>query len=142
MTFEELDQALPNGFHDAMVRTITVDYAEQTAVIAMHLLVGIPGGPRPDEYRQATLKVSGLCYFWIEPPDAAYPFLRGGSPIDVAGYPDDPEAFPALNALLPVMPKDTTCFRFFVHNWNSFIHIAARDAQISWTGDGDSPRGL
>jgi hypothetical protein len=132
MTFEELDQTLPNGFHDAKIQKVGVDYAEHSAIIAIHLLVGMPDNANPDEYRQATLKINGLCYCSIEPPDPTYPFLRGGAPISVAGYPEDPVTFPALNALLAVMPKDITCYRFFVHDWNSFIHIAAKDVQISW----------
>jgi hypothetical protein len=135
MTFEELDDALPNGFHDAKVQKVAVDYVQRSVIMTMQLSVGTPDSANPDEYRGATLDVSGLCYYSIEPPDPTYPFLRGGSPVNVAGYPEDAEKFPALNALLPAMPKDVSCFRFFVHDWNSFVHIAARDVQIEWGED-------
>jgi hypothetical protein len=44
MTFEELDQKLPNGFHDAKIRTITLDFVNRSIVIGMNLLVGVGRG--------------------------------------------------------------------------------------------------
>jgi hypothetical protein len=132
MTFEELDDALPNGFHDAKIQKVAVDYVQRSAIMTMQLSVGTPDSANPDEYRCATLVVSGLCYYSVEPPDPTYPFLGGSSPVNVAGYPEDPEKFPALNGLLPAMPRGVTCYRFFVHEWNSFIHIAAKDVQVQW----------
>jgi hypothetical protein len=141
MTFEDLDRELPNGFHDARLRRIEIDYAERTATLDVSFWVGDIDGPNREEYRDGVLRVRDLCYYSIEPPDPAYPFLRHKSAVDVAGYPEDPEKFPALNGLLPVLPKDITCYRFFVHDWNSFIHIAAEDVQLSWAGD-KVPTGL
>jgi hypothetical protein len=135
MTVEDLDRELPNGFHDAKIKSVALDYPRQSAVIAMHLWVGKPTSTDRDEYREATLRVSGLCYCAIDPPAPTYPFMRAGSAINVAGYGEDPKKFPALDGLLPVMPKDITCYRFFVHDWNSFIHVAAKEVQLSWAGD-------
>ncbi|MGC1186468.1 MAG: hypothetical protein WA871_03655 [Candidatus Acidiferrales bacterium] len=136
MTFEELDRELPNGFHDAKIDSVAVDYPGRSAVIAIHVLFGPPATTAQDEYREATLRVSGLCYYAIDPPDPTYPFMRAGSPINVAGYAEDPKTFPAVGGLLPVMPKDVTCYRFFVHDWNSFVHVAAKDVQLSWETSG------
>ena len=116
------------------IEGVAVDYARRSATMTMRLLIGTPESDDQDQYRQAALDITGLCYFAIEPPDPTYPFTRTGSPINVAGYPEDPEKFPALKGLLPVLPKGVTCYRFFVHDWNSFIHIAARDVQLSWAG--------
>jgi len=132
MTFEELDETLPNGFHDAKIVRVAIDYAERSAILIMQLLVGMPDSADPEEYRKATVKITGLCYYSIEPPDPNYPFLRGGTPIGVAGYPEDSAAFAALNALLSVMPKGVDCYRFFVHDWNSFIHVAAEEVHFEW----------
>lgn len=135
MTFEDIDRQLPNGFHDARLRRIDINYADRTASLDMSFWVGDMDGPNREEYRDGTVSILGLCYYSIESPDPAYPFLRDRSAVDVAGYPEDPKTFPALDGLLPVMPRDVTCYRFFVHDWNSFIHIAAKDVQLSWAGD-------
>ena len=135
MTFEQLDHDLPNGFHDAEIQKVIVDYAEHSAIIIMRLLVGTPHSANSDEYRPATLKISGLYYYSIDLPNPKYPFVRGAA-INVAGCPEDPQTFPDLNSLLAMMPKGVTCYRFFVHEWNSFIHIAANDVQFSWLEDG------
>lgn len=135
MTFEHLDRQLPNGFHDARLRRVDINYGDRTARLHMSFWVGDLDGPNREDYKDGTLNVDGLCYYAIEAPDPTYPFMRTGSPINVAGYPEDLEKFPALNGLLSVLPKGVTCYRFFVHDWNSFIHIAARDVQLSWAGD-------
>ena len=131
MTFEQLEDLLPNGFHDAQIEKVAVDYAQRSASIVMQLLIGTPDSIDRDEYRRATLNISGLGYVAIEPPDPTYPFMRSGAALNVAGYPEDREKFP-LDALQPMMPKDITCYRFFVHDWNAFIHIAAKEIQLSW----------
>jgi hypothetical protein len=141
MTFEDLDRELPNGFHDAKIEDVTVNYAERSATLTMHFWVGSMDGPNREEYRSGTLRIHGLCYYAIDPPAPTYPFMRSGSPINVSGYPEDPEKFAALGGLLAVMPKDVTCFRFFVHEWNSFIHIAATDVRLSWAGS-ETRKGL
>ena len=136
MTFEEIELTLPNGFHDARLRRIAINYGERAATLDISFWVGDMDSQSREEYRDGSLHVRGLCYCSVEPPHAAYPFLRGGSGIDVAGYPEDPETFPALNALLPILPRGVTCYRFFVHDWNSFIHVAAEDVVISWAENG------
>jgi hypothetical protein len=132
MTFKELEQMLPNGFHDAKIQQVTIAYAEHSATIVMHISFGTPESANPDEYRQGTLRIDGLCYFAVDPPDPTYPFLGVRSPINVSGYPEDPAKFAVLKDLLSVMPNGVTCYRFFVHEWNSFVHIAAKDVRISW----------
>lgn len=131
MTFDQLEENLPNGFHDAKIEKISLDYAKRTANILMQLLTGTPDSAVQDEYRRAILNIGDFCYCVIEPPDPTYPFMRSGAPINIAGYIEDPETFP-LDLLRRVMPKGVTCYRFFVHDWNAFIHIAAGEIQFSW----------
>jgi hypothetical protein len=131
MTFEQLDEFLPNGFHDAMIEKIAIDYAQRSADLLMKLWVGTPDSANLEEYRSATLNVTGLGYIAIDSPDPKYPFMRPGAALDVAGYSEDSESFP-LEALRPAMPTAVSCYRFFVHDWNAFVHIAAEDVQLSW----------
>jgi len=50
----------------------------------------------------------------------------------VHGLPEDPSECPLLESLKPALPFGAFCCRFYVHDWNSFIHIAAENAQFSW----------
>lgn len=131
MTFREVEQTLPNGFHDAEIKHISLDYVSGTLRITMRILVGTPGEPDQEEYGHRELKVSGLYFFSIEPPDPTYPFKPNGKPLDVQGD-DSGLSPPEIGKLIRELPPDASCYRFFVQQWNSFIYIAASDAQISW----------
>ncbi len=137
MTLDELNHTLPNGFHDADVLSIELDYIAATAELHLSLLTGWPEDPDPERqaYQEATVIVTGLCFFSIDPPDPTYPFLPDGRPIDVSGDPAKPDNLPSLPDLLAKLPNDAWCYRLFVSDWNSFIHIAGRNAEITWIGD-------
>ncbi|MHB8755298.1 MAG: hypothetical protein ACYC92_10145 [Candidatus Acidiferrales bacterium] len=135
MTFEELDQRFPNGFDDAEITSLTLDYQDRTAKLQLNLRGNEPDSPNRDEYQQAVLLLNGFYYFVIEPPDADHLWYPQRS-IQVNGYPEDANQFPLFEHLKPKVSGDAFCCRFYVHDWNSFIHIAAKDAQFSWVGDG------
>jgi len=132
MTFEELDDKLPNGLHDAQVHTVAIDYEARTASLDMSFWVGDLDGPNREEYRRGTVKAVGLYFCLIDPPDPTYPFLKEGVPLTVSGDSAKSETCPILDKLRPIFAVGTSCYRFFVHDWNSFIHIAARDVQLAW----------
>jgi hypothetical protein len=135
MTFEELDATLPNGFHDAEIYSIDIDYRLRCITLDINFWVGDLDGPNREEYRRGVLKGAGLHFCSIDPPDPAYSFVPQGSYVTVSGSSAKPDASPAPEKLWPAFPPGVSCYRFFVHNWNSFIHIAVRDAQLSWAED-------
>jgi len=53
----------------------------------------------------------------------------------VSGDPANADTLPSLPDLSAKFPDGTWCYRFFVHDWNAFIYIAARDAQVTWVGE-------
>lgn len=136
MTLDEWDSKLPNGFHDAKVLSIAIDYVAGTAKFRLSLHVGWPDDPEPEreEYQEAEMMVTGLSFCSIDPPDPSYRFLTDGRPMCVGGDPAQPDHLPALLKLLAKCPTGTWCYRFFVHDSNAFIQIAALDAQVSWIG--------
>ena len=137
MTFEELDRELPNGFHDAILLSLVVDYVAGTAQLKINLLVGGPEDADPEEYRAAILRITGVQFCSIDPPDPTYRFVPNGSPLRISGDLARLDHLPELDRLMAKVPKDVSCFRFFVSQWNSFIHLAARDVQFAWS----EPRG-
>ena len=67
MTLDEVDQSLPNGFHDSSILGLRIDYVQRTAKIDMELCFSDPDEAPQEKYRPATLFISELLYFVIEP---------------------------------------------------------------------------
>ena len=137
MTLDELDRNLPNGFHDAEIFSIELNYAAGVAKFHLSLLVGWPEDPEPERlaYQEATLMVTGLCFCSIDPPYPTYRFHADGKPICVSGDPAKPDHLPSLPDLAANFSAGTWCYRLFVHDWNAFIHVAGRDAEVAWIGE-------
>ena len=135
MTFEELESDLPNGFHDAELHEIRIDYVRGYAILRMAFDFGNPDGAKQEDYRTGEMRVLGLYFCVIDPPDPNYGYVPHGVALNVSGDPAKPDTFPALQGLSRTLPPGVSCYRFFVHEWNSFINIAAKDVQISWIGE-------
>jgi hypothetical protein len=136
MTFERVDAELPNGFHDAKLYGIVIDYVAGSAILRMDFWVGSMEGPNREEYRPAELRVTGLYFCSMDVPDPTYRYVPHGSPLNVSGDLAKPDTSAAFQELYRTLPPEVSCYRFFVHEWNSFIHIAATDAQVSWIEEG------
>lgn len=136
MTFEELDQRFPNGFDDAEITSLTLDFENRTAKLQLNLRGNPPDSPNRDQYQRAILLLNDFYYFVIEPPDTDHLWYPHRS-IQVNGYPEDSSKFPLFGHVTPKLPVDAFCSRFYVHDWNSFIHMAAKEAQFSWI-EGDA----
>ena len=128
MNIEELERTV--GFHDSCLRRFTVDYEAQTASLALDIWVGeveAPAGADRERLRTARLDLIGLEYFVVDPPDPRYKYRDAGSvTIDLCG------SDPALAISRP-LALGGFAGRFFVNEWNAFIHFAAKDARLTWT---------
>lgn len=133
MDLKTLESRLPNGFHDAEILSISVNYAAATALIDLNLSTGTPGGTDPDEYRRGRLTIHGLHYLVCDPPET----LRQGG--DGEGLwvttldADAPGLSPGLAGLIRALPRGAFCHRLYVAQWNSFIHLSAQAAELTWT---------
>ncbi|MGD0268627.1 MAG: hypothetical protein ABSB14_06160 [Candidatus Sulfotelmatobacter sp.] len=65
MTLAELEDSLPNGFHDSALKGLSIDYMRRTIRLDMSLKVGDSDGPREqrDDVRDAEIEVSGVVFF-------------------------------------------------------------------------------
>jgi hypothetical protein len=132
MTIEDIEQLLPNGFHDSYITALHVNYAQRTVEMDMNIWVSnLETGGGPDEYQPLKLSLSGLIYFVIEPPgdlylDTSKPWLVAGGSSEVATSPSQ---------LPKSLPAGAFTYWFFVNNWNSYIHIAALTANFETTPD-------
>ncbi len=132
MTFEELENSLPNGFHDAVLRKIDLDFVSKSVVLAVDLLTGGPDDPDPEAYRSGTVRLSPAYLFLLEPPDASYAFVPDGSPVKVDGDYVKIGQSPEVDSLLPVLPHNATLYRLFLEKWNAFLYLAGGSVEFSW----------
>ena len=69
MTLDEAAQATPNGFHDAEIENILLDYNSKRIVIDLDLWIGDLSSQEKSERemrRGARLTLSGVLFFAIE----------------------------------------------------------------------------
>src|SRR5689334_4432465 len=108
-----------------MLRSISTDLVDQRAEFVVDLCVGDPNASTKAERerrRRARLQLTGLQYLVIEAPDPSYRYQLG-APVDI----DSCEADPAMN--LPSRGGEGVfAGRFFVSDWNAFIHFGATNA--------------
>ena len=133
MTIEELERTLPNGFHDAEISTIRLDYVKR--IVSMELTIWMDDlqvSPEFKElYRDAVLEFEGMQSVILDPPDPSYTFARA-EPLSVdldERAPDPP--IPAFAKLA----QGSFVARFYVRDWNSWISIAATSANLRWTSE-------
>lgn len=131
MNIEDLEAGLPNGFHDTMLRTFSSDLAERRAEFVIDVWMGDLHSSVTSERerrRPARLELLGLSYLIVDDPDPRY---RDGKEapvqIDSCAADDDPE-------LARQVPQGGFAGRFFVTEWNTFIHFAAVEARLTWLG--------
>ena len=137
MTLFELEQTLPNGFHDAHIQSFSVNYVTREATITLDVLVGVPDGKTEFEreaYRTCLLKLTGVEYFVIDPPDPTYAYAKPGTLWIDAG----PLESAKLNSkvkLPSLQSKNSFAYLFFVQDWNSSLYVAATDASLEWQSE-------
>jgi hypothetical protein len=129
MTLKEIDQKLPNGFHDSEISNLHIDYVART--LTMHISVWIGDlekeGDEREKYRDAVVEFDGLQYCVLEAPDNRYEYASSQPLwIDMG----DPKVKPDLPTNIP---KQAFAESFFVKGWNSFIHIAALNVKLTWS---------
>ena len=127
MTLEEIDQSLPNGFHDSTITGVRLNYVQRTAEMDMELWMSGPDDEDTEKYRLATLSIAELIYFVIEPP--GFPNTSHAEPSLVDGGSSELEQ--SAYRLPKPLPAGAFTYWFFVNNWNAFIHVAALSAEIA-----------
>ena len=130
MTIFEVADGLPNGFHDAEVESIRIDYLRRTMELTLDVWIGTMDDPPStrETYRRGVLKITGLGYCAMDLPDEGYSFARP-EPLTI----DLHEA----SAFCP----DGLAFacRLWVNEWNGFIHLSGMSAELDWKAEPITP---
>jgi hypothetical protein len=131
-SLREIEDLLPNGFHDARLIGFSVCLATNEAKFDLQIFVGDPDADVAEEkekYRNSTLLLQDLCYFVVDPPTDGVNYSPQSSRID-GGVAD--EASPEALRPRKSTPDGAFAYWFYVEGWNSFIHIAAKVASLQW----------
>jgi hypothetical protein len=129
MTIFEIEQSLPNGFHDASLKRIDIDYVSREANLDIEVQTGSLEDSTED-YRLGRLTLSGFLFCIIESPDPQYVFEKTeGLWIADSGLPNSMNHPIKLSTALP---EGAFTHYFFINEWNSFIFLSAMEAHFKW----------
>jgi hypothetical protein len=133
MTLDDLAASLPNGFHDSKLKAVSIDYVNRSASLELDIWIcelEAASDSEREKYRPGQVRLSGLIFWVCEPPGIGYPYDIGRRlRIDVGAIQTlaTPPSMP-----LPSAPVECFTNWIFVAEWNAFIYLAARDAQLTW----------
>jgi hypothetical protein len=120
---------LPNGFHDALLEALHVEFAREEVQLGFKFLVGTPDA-ETEELREAMrpglLRLTGVTSMLIEAPDPRYNFsMDDGVSVDggFGAYPG--ETVPSEDGLLRLW--------LFISTWNARMMFAAKSCDLVWT---------
>jgi hypothetical protein len=129
VNIDELEADLPNGLHDSLLRTFSSDLVARRAEFILDVWIGDRHSDATAERERrcgARLELLGLVYLVVDDPDPRHPSLeRKPVQVDLCGADDDPER-------VRQVPAGGFAGRFFVSEWNAFIHFAAQEARLTW----------
>ena len=140
MTWAELEQLLPNGFHDARFDEIRIDYRRRVAALALEFWAVTEWpekGPAiiPELYRRGRVTFSGLLACAVDVPNAEYQTPDACELwIDVA--PVDYNIPELLSWPKEALPEGA--FRrtfYFMNDAASYVHIAAQEIDFEWLSE-------
>jgi hypothetical protein len=128
MTIEEIEGNLPNGFHDASLKRIEIDYVKMVAVLDIDVDTSSPD--TDEEYREGRLTLTGLLFCVIDPPDFRSPVkTTEGVWIADSGQATTEQ----LTTKLPgPIPAGVFVHYFYINDWNAFLYVAAASARLDW----------
>jgi len=130
MTLEEIADTLPNGFHDAQIKGMSINYVKRQVTLDLEIWVSNSLEDDSEMYRTAELKLFQFLFLVIEPPDPKYDY-HDEKPLWVDGSSADPALKSPATKFPAPLPEGAFSYSFFVNDWNAFIHVAAIDASIS-----------
>jgi hypothetical protein len=126
VTIEELENKFPNGFHDAHLVSMTVDFPAESLRIELDVDCD---DPDPNVYTRIKFRLTGLSLFIVDPPDLKIS-LSYGDTIETSGYQTSDKMLSNLETYRKNVPAGSFFYSFYLTHWNCFIHVAATEAEL------------
>jgi hypothetical protein len=133
MTLDEIEDQLPWGLHDALLLRLAVDWTRAELAFEARVMIT----ERQDMDQLARIVVTGLVFCAIDAPiiDPASGYI----PTSATGLRIAMGPGPARGASLPDPPGGCFLNWIFVSDWNRFIHVCGREAELTWLEDAPQP---
>jgi hypothetical protein len=124
---ERLYDLLPNGLHDADLRSFAMDYTLQQ--LSLDVVAWVSEGEQPRElYRPAHVTFGGVSFLVVEPPrDRTELDVKQSVWIDAGVLDAQHDLVANLDIVGPIN-------YVFLRDFNSFMFFSADSVQIEWTG--------
>jgi hypothetical protein len=131
MTLEDLDQTLPNGLHDARIRSLRHDYESAIVKLEVEILVGLPDDlpVERSRYRRGEILFHKVLFCSVEAPNNERILGHTGS-IWFNYCRTEPGVLP--ENLVKTLTPEILCYSLYILDWESKIHIAAGDLSYAW----------
>jgi len=137
VTFSEIDDLLPNGFHDAEVNEFGWNFLEDTAFFDVNFWGAILEGPDREKRRRGRIELQQILFISFEPPSPRQsdpkPCQCSKGSLQIDGVLTNEKYLQNFAQHKAELSPNTEIFSFYINNWNSFIHIAAAEAKLIWT---------
>ena len=132
--FYEILESLPNGFHDALLKSVFVNYESDKIILSLDIWIGNLDDPveqMREQYIPGILEFHGIEFFISEAPRPAVPCSRNEKLlINIDGI----ESLAGkIRVKLPGFDQ-TKSFAVWVYisNFNCFLFICARSAKFTF----------
>ena len=126
---ESVESLLPNGFHDGVLRRLSVDYGLRTLSLDVDFWISNAEDEDSEVYRSGRVTISDLEFLVVDKPNS---FVASNTHLIIDGGPGQPSTSPLS---LPAVSAGSFLYWLFVNEWNSFIRFAGRDAVLEWTSE-------
>jgi hypothetical protein len=133
MTLEDLDESLPNGLHDARIKSLMHNYEDAIVKLEVEILVGLPadGLQNRDRYRDGAIVFHGVQFCVVGAPENER-ILGQAHSIWFTFDRIEPGLLP--DKIAASLPPETLAYTLYILDWEAQIHIAGADVSFAWTG--------
>jgi hypothetical protein len=131
MDLRLIEQLLPNGFHDAYLSRLALDFVNRDVELSLRVLVANDDQPASERYRQCRLMLHDYSVLILEPA-IAYREIKPSRGLQIDQTQLTDEDYHAFRQVGYNMREGNFWLALFVYDWNSRIVISARDAEMKF----------
>jgi len=129
MDLRLIEESLPNGFHDAYLSGLNLDFIRHHIELSLSVLVGNDDQPVSERYRQCRLTLRDYSVLVLESA-VAYREIKPSEGLQIDQTQLKEEDFEFFRQAGYNIREGDSWLALFVYDWNSRIVISARDADM------------